>query len=72
MRFVLCAGADVNTPHGTLLPLQCACMIGDVVTAELLLKHGALVRIFPLLAFPRNLVIVFTIRDVRVFAERDH
>ena len=34
-------GADVNRPHGTLLPLQCACMTGDSSCVQLLIEHGA-------------------------------
>ena len=34
-------GADVNKLHGTLLPLHCACMTGDVQVVELLLQHNA-------------------------------
>ncbi|XP_013406217.1 ankyrin repeat and SOCS box protein 8 [Lingula anatina] len=37
-------GADVNKPHGTLLPLHCACMVSDSYVVELLLQHGAQVN----------------------------
>ncbi|XP_071484530.1 ankyrin repeat and SOCS box protein 8-like [Diadema antillarum] len=37
---VLEEGADVNRPHGTLLPLQCSCMRGDVDIVKLILEHG--------------------------------
>uniref|UniRef100_A0A0B6Z561 SOCS box domain-containing protein n=1 Tax=Arion vulgaris TaxID=1028688 RepID=A0A0B6Z561_9EUPU len=35
------SGADVNHRHGTLLPLHCACMVGDSDILRLLLKKGA-------------------------------
>ena len=38
---LLDAGADVNRLHGTLLPLHCACMVGDSDCAELLIQRGA-------------------------------
>ncbi|GFN90488.1 ankyrin repeat and socs box protein 8-like [Plakobranchus ocellatus] len=38
------AGADVNRIHGTLLPLHCACMVGDVEILKLLLRKGAKVN----------------------------
>ena len=37
------SGADVNRLHGTLLPLQCACMVSDAYCLQLLLEKGALV-----------------------------
>jgi hypothetical protein len=37
------AGADVNRLHGTLLPLQCACMVSDAYCLQYLLEKGALV-----------------------------
>lgn len=43
---LLDAGADVNGLHGTLLPLQCACMVNDQYCIQLLLERGALVRCF--------------------------
>ncbi|KAK7112414.1 ankyrin repeat and SOCS box protein 8-like [Littorina saxatilis] len=41
---LLDAGADVNGLHGTLLPLQCACMVNDQYCIQLLLERGALVN----------------------------
>ena len=38
---VLADGVDVNRVHGTLLPLHCACMAGDVDNVKLILDHGA-------------------------------
>ncbi|RUS89022.1 hypothetical protein EGW08_003193 [Elysia chlorotica] len=35
------AGADINRVHGTLLPLHCACMVGDSEVVTLLLEKGA-------------------------------
>ena len=37
------SGADVNRLHGTLLPLQCACMVSDAYCLQLLLEKGAMV-----------------------------
>lgn len=37
-------GADVNRVHGTLLPLHCACMVGDAEIAAILLQRNALVN----------------------------
>ena len=34
----------MNKLHGTLLPLHCACMVGDADIAELLISKGARVR----------------------------
>ncbi len=38
---VIFQGADVNQIHGTLLPLHCACMVGDSYSLDLLLQRGA-------------------------------
>ncbi|GFR69863.1 ankyrin repeat and SOCS box protein 8-like [Elysia marginata] len=38
------AGADINRIHGTLLPLHCACMVGDRDVLQLLLRKGATVN----------------------------
>lgn len=38
------SGADVNRLHGTLLPLQCACMVSDPYCLQYLLERGALVN----------------------------
>ncbi|KAL8565468.1 hypothetical protein ACOMHN_049445 [Nucella lapillus] len=38
---LIAAGADVNRQHGTLLPLQCACMVSDVYCVQLLIEKGA-------------------------------
>ncbi|CAL1548080.1 unnamed protein product [Lymnaea stagnalis] len=38
------SGADVNRRHGTLLPLHCACMVGDAEILRLLLLKGARVN----------------------------
>lgn len=38
---LLDAGADVNRIHGLLLPLHCACMVGDSECAEMLIQRGA-------------------------------
>lgn len=38
-------GVDLNKPSGNLLPLQCACVIGDASCVETLLKNGADVSI---------------------------
>lgn len=35
------SGADVNQPHGTLLPLHCACMVSDTYCLKTLLENGA-------------------------------
>ncbi|MGH0177278.1 UNVERIFIED_CONTAM: hypothetical protein FKN15_074857 [Acipenser sinensis] len=35
------AGADINSMHGTLKPLHCACMVADADCVELLLEKGA-------------------------------
>jgi len=34
-------GADVNAMSGNLLPLHCACVVGDSSSVKLLLRHGA-------------------------------
>lgn len=34
-------GADVNQPHGSLLPLHCTCMVSDAECLQLLLQNGA-------------------------------
>ncbi|KAK6471204.1 ankyrin repeat and SOCS box protein 8 [Huso huso] len=34
-------GADINSMHGTLKPLHCACMVADADCVELLLEKGA-------------------------------
>lgn len=34
-------GAEVNRLHGTLLPLHCACMVGDCDSLSLLVQRGA-------------------------------
>lgn len=38
------SGADVNRLHGTLLPLQCACMVSDAYCLQFLLERGAMVN----------------------------
>jgi hypothetical protein len=46
LTFILIlTGADVNRLHGTLLPLQCACMVSDSLVLRLLLRKGAKVLI---------------------------
>ncbi|CAI9738498.1 repeat and SOCS box 8-like [Octopus vulgaris] len=37
-------GADVNQPHGSLLPLHCTCMVSDAECLQLLLQNGARVN----------------------------
>ena len=44
VELVLAEGADVNQPHGTLLPLHTASMVGDVYCMSLLLERGAEVQ----------------------------
>ena len=39
------SGADVNQPHGTLLPLHCACMVSDTYCLKTLLENGARVSV---------------------------
>jgi len=38
---LIAQGADVNQPHGQLLPLHCACVVGDAKAVKILLENGA-------------------------------
>lgn len=42
---LIAEGVDLNKPSGNLLPLQCACVVGDAACVEILLKNGADVSI---------------------------
>ena len=41
-------GADVNRRHGTLLPLHCACMVGNPEVVQLLIEKEAHVSLGPI------------------------